>query len=152
MMKKRQKIIPWAAVTLIVLAAAAALYLSFGRNAIQGGRGETGKESQTEVKTEFTEEEKAQLESQTGVTVNDEGAIEIDIGAVMEEEASVAISRDEAESRVLEQLGEGAQIESAGLREYEGEQYWVIRASKGGEVRQIWLNAENGEELVNQEE
>lgn len=118
-----------------------------------GGAGQTAQEqTQVKPKTEFTEEEKARVEAQTGVSINDEGIMEIDVGAILSEEASVKIKREEAENLVLERLGEGAQIETAGLREYEGVRYWVVRAGKGGEVRQVWLNADDGEEFINQKE
>lgn len=145
MMKKRQKIIPWAAVTLIVLAAAAALYLSFGRNAIQGGRGETGKESQTEVKTEFTEEEKAQLESQTGVTVREDGVVEVNVAERQEAEENVTVKRDEAQEKVLGIMSEEAKILSAGLQNEADQTYWIVRAEEGDQVYQVWINADTGE-------
>ena len=137
---------------LLLLTAAAVLILAAGIAVYEGaaggrppGRGETASEEGEAVeipaRTEYTEEEKARMEAQTGVTVTEEG-----------EEAAVKIKREEAENLVLEQLGQGAQIETSGLREYEGVKYWVIRASKGGEVRQVWLDADNGEEFINQRE
>ena len=141
---------------LLLLTAAAVLILAAGIAVYEGaaggrppGRGETASEEGEAVeipaRTEYTEEEKARMEAQTGVTVTEEGVVEI-------EEAAVKIKREEAENLVLEQLGQGAQIETSGLREYEGVKYWVIRASKGGEVRQVWLDADNGEEFINQRE
>lgn len=148
---------------LLLLTAAAVLILAAGIAVYEGaaggrppGRGETASEEgeavEIPVRTEYTEEEKARMEAQTGVTVTEEGVMEIDVGAILSEEAAVKIKREEAENLVLEQLGQGAQIETSGLREYEGVKYWVVRASKGGEVRQVWLDADNGEEFINQRE
>ena len=120
----------------------------------QAGNSENLKEIPSDIplKTEYTEEEKARVETQTGVSVTDEGTMEIDVGAILSEEASVKIKREEAENMVLEQLGGDAQIETPGIREDDGVKYWSVRASKGGEVCQIWLNADNGEEFINQTE
>lgn len=152
---KKKKLLFLSAAAVLILAAGVAVYegAAGGR---PPGREETvpeeGKAAQIPVRTEYTEEEKARVESQTGVTLTEEGVMEIDVGAILSEEATAKIKREEAENLVLEQLGEGAQIETSGLREYEGVKYWVVRASKGGEVRQVWLGADNGEEFINQKE
>lgn len=152
---KKKRILLLTAAAVLILAAGIAVYESAtgGRSP---GSGETvpkdGEDAEIIVKTEYTEEEKARVEAQTGVTVTEEGVMEINVGEILSEEASVKIKREEAENLVLEQLGEGAQIETSGLREYEGVKYWVVRASKGGEVRQVWLDADNGEEFINQTE
>lgn len=163
-MKKRRKQVLSIALLVLVIGGVAGIFYIFPIGQSEEGQSKTLTSREEEVsdieesssdipiKTEYTEEEKARVEAQIGVTVTEEGAMEIDVGAILSEEASVKIKREEAENLVLERLGEGAQIETAGLREYEGVKYWVVRAGKGGEVCQVWLNADNGEEFINQTE
>ena len=100
----------------------------------------------------ISEEQAERLETQAGVAVNEEGTMEIDMGAVEEAESAAAISREEAESSVKDSLGKGTEIGSAGLREYEGKDYWVIYAEKGKKRYQVWIDAETGEEFLRQQE
>lgn len=106
----------------------------------------------TPAKTKFTEEEKERIESQTGVTVTEEGTVQVDIGAVQAEEESMPISREEAEELVIKELGSGSEIESMSVREEQDKHYWAARAIKGGEVHQVWIDAETGETFINQKE
>lgn len=163
MRRRRKQVLLIALLVLLIGGAAGAIYI-FPIGQSEEGESKTftsreGKKSDVvesssdiPIKTEYTEEEKARVEDQIGVTVTETGTMEIDVGAILSEEASVKIKREEAENMVLEQLGADAQIETTGLREYEGVKYWAVRASKGGEVCQIWLNADNGEEFINQTE
>ena len=82
----------------------------------------------------------------------DDGVMHVDLGTIMAEEESVNIKREEAYSLALESLGEGAKIESASIQEHEETKYWVVRAIKGDESWQIWLNADNGEEFIKQKD
>lgn len=147
-MKQRRKTLVLS--LLVALAVGIAVY----RQNTNDPPGGNTSDSETEItpKTEYTEEEKAFVESQTGVTVREDGTMNIDIGEILAEEGSVTINREDAQNRALESAGEGSEIVSADLRPYEGEQYWVVRTAKGEEVYQIWLNAETGEELINQKE
>ena len=106
--------------------------------------------SEAPAKTELTEEEKEQLEAQTGVTVTENGVMEVNIGEILAEESSVAITRDQAREIALESLGEETEIGACDIREHEGVKYWVVQADKGKETYQIWLNADTGEEFINQ--
>ena len=163
MRKRRKQVLLIALLVLLIGGAAGAIYIfSIGQSEEGESKTFTSREgkksdvvessSDIPIKIEYTEEEKARVEDQIGVTVTETGTMEIDVGAILSEEASVKIKREEAENMVLEQLGGDAQIETTGLREYEGVKYWAVRASKGGEVCQIWLNADNGEEFINQTE
>ena len=159
-MKHRKKLLILSAAAIVVIAMAGAgvwIYMDRapgGQAPDESGMEEGAKEAETDIpsKTEYTEEEKALVESQTGVTVTDDGVMHVDIGSIMAEEESVNIKREEAYSLALESLGEGAEIESASIREYEETKYWVVRATKGEESWQIWLNADNGEEFINQKD
>ena len=86
------------------------------------------------------------------MTVTEEGAVQVDIGAVQAEEESMPISREEAEELVIKELGSGSEIESMGVREKQDKHYWAARAIKGGEVHQVWIDAETGETFINQKE
>lgn len=112
-----------------------------------GGSGDT---SGAPVKTEFTEEEKKNMESQTGVTVTEDGVMEVNIGEILAEESSVKITRDQAREIALQSLGKEAEIGTCDIREHEGVKYWVVQVYKGKEIYQIWLNADTGEEFINQ--
>lgn len=112
--------------------------------------GGSGGISGTPVKTEFTEEEKEIMESQTGVTVTEDGVMEVNIGEILAEESSVKITRDQAGDIAMESLGEGSEIGACDIREHEGVKYWVVQVDKGKETYQIWLNADTGEEFINQ--
>lgn len=162
-MKQRKRVLLLSGMAaLIVLAAGAGIYTYMrygsppGKESTSGSEIESGDKesvsSETPSKTEYTEEEKALVESQTGVTVADDGVIHVDLETIMAEEESVNIKREEAYSLALESLGEGAKIESASIREHEETKYWVVRAIKGDESWQIWLNADNGEEFIKQKD
>ena len=110
----------------------------------QNTRGETA------ASTEITEEEKEIMESQTGVTVTEDGVMEVNIGEILAEESSVKITREQAREIALESLGEETEIGACDIREHEGVKYWVVQADKGKETYQIWLNADTGEEFINQ--
>ena len=156
--RKRLLILSAAAIVVITMSGAGIwIYMdraSWEQASDADRRGENTKEAKTDSpsKTEYTEEEKALVESQTGVTVTDDGVMHVDLGSIMAEEESVNIKREEAYSLALESLGEGAEIESASIREYEETKYWIVRASKGDESWQIWLNTDNGEEFIKQKD
>ena len=162
-MKQRKRVLLLSGVAaLVALSGGAGIYTYMrygsppGKESTSGSETESGDKesasSETPSKTEFTEEEKALVESQTGVTVTDDGVMHVDLGSIMAEEESVNIKREEAYSLALESLGEGAEIESASIREYEETKYWIVRASKGDESWQIWLNTDNGEEFIKQKD
>ena len=106
--------------------------------------------SEAPAKTELTEEDKEQLEAQTGVTETENGVMEVNIGEILAEESSVTKTRDQAREMAHGSLGEEAEIGACDIREYEGVKYWVVQADKGKETYQIWLNADTGEEFINQ--
>ena len=74
------------------------------------------------------------------------------IGEILEEEESAAVSREEAEKKILKEAGKGYEIERLGLEKYQDNMYWAARVVKGGEARQIWIDAEAGETFLNQKE
>lgn len=100
--------------------------------------------------TRHTEEEKSYLEQQVGINVNEEGTMEIDLEAILKAEQEYPITRQQAEEQALQQLGGQADNVSTGLREYEGRTYWTVQLEKDGATRDIWIDTETGEELINQ--
>lgn len=152
--QKKALLLPAFVIVLVVLAAGMGIYTYTqyapvgDEEEVPGGGGElvSGEPSTTE----FTEEEKERMESQTGVTVTEDGVMEVDIGEILAEESSVTITRDQAREMALGSLGEEAGIGACDIREYEGVKYWVVQADKGKETYQIWLNADTGEEFINQ--
>lgn len=113
---------------------------------------ERSEQANASKKKEYTEEEKARIEEQTGVTVQNDGTVEVNIGEILEEEESAAVSREEAEKKILKEAGKGYEIERLGLEKYQDNMYWAARVVKGGEARQIWIDAEAGETFLNQKE
>lgn len=156
--RKKTLILSAFAVVLIALAGAGVwIYTgqSPGRQADGGGGdADSGTDTRENIppKTEYTDDEKERLESQTGVTVQEDGTVAVDIGEILAEEESVTITREQACSMAQESLGEGTQIKSAGIREYEGIKYWAVQAEKEDGSYQIWLNADTGEEFINQKD
>ena len=104
---------------------------------------ERSEQANASKKKEYTEEEKARIEEQT---------VEVNIGEILEEEESAAVSREEAEKKILKEAGKGYEIERLGLEKYQDNMYWAARVVKGGEARQIWIDAEAGETFLNQKE
>lgn len=151
--KKKNKILIFAAVFIAAVVTGAVLYSQMtdsggGKTADQSGQ----EQSTVEPKTEFTEEEKERIESQTGVTVTEEGTVQIDIGAVQAEEESMPVSREEAAQSVISELGEGAEVVSMSVREEQEHHYWAVKATKGDEAYQVWIDAETGDTFLKQEE
>lgn len=105
---------------------------------------------QTFAKTQYTEQEKNYLEQQVGVSINEEGTMEIDVGAVLQKQQEFPVTRQQAENHMLQALGGQADSISASLRTYEGKTYWAVQAEKDGQSHYIWLDAETGEEFINQ--
>ncbi len=168
-MKQRKKTLALSALaaSVVMLAVGIGIYIQHGTSPLgkgvsdsqseadSGGKdtgdtssGDTGEAG--EIKTEYTEEEKEAVESQTGVSVLEDGTVSVDIGSILEEEVSVKIKREETYDLVRESFGEETQIESADIREYEGTKYWAVHATKNNETYQVWINADNGEEFINQ--
>lgn len=142
-MKSKKQIILIAVAAVVVLTGGIAIYSQKGdRPSINDTSETTG---EVAPKTKFTEEEKAALESQTGVTVLEDGVVEVNVGERQAEEESVTIKRSEAESLVQESMSGETEILSAGLQNQEGTTYWIVRADKGGEAYQVWIDAETGQ-------
>ena len=158
---KQKRILLLAAAAVLILAAGIAIYMQHAKSpdkntadsaSVSEDKNQGSGDEATSVKTEFTEEEKERIESQTGVTVTEEGTVQVDIGAIQEEEESMPISREEAAELVIKELGDGSEIESMNVREEQDKYYWAARAIKGGEVHQVWIDAETGEIFINQKE
>lgn len=49
------------------------------------------------------------------MTVQNDGTVEVNIGEILEEEESAAVSREEAEKKILKEAGKGYEIERLGL-------------------------------------
>ena len=157
MLKKKKAVILIAVAAVVVLIGGIAIYRQTGNGSSSDGSenttadGEAG-DSGTDVKMEYTDEEKARIESQTGVTVTDEGTVQVDIGAIQAEEESMEVSREEAGELVLKELGEGSELISMDLRQEQENYYWAARASKEDETYQVWISADTGDTFINQKE
>lgn len=158
---KQKRILILAVATVLILATGIAIYTQYAKSPdkntadsanVSEDKNKGSGDETTPAKTEFTEEEKERIESQTGVTVTEEGTVQVDIGAIQAEEESMPISQEEAAEIVIKELGDGSEIESMNVREEQDKYYWAVRAIKGGEAYQVWIDAETGETFINQKE
>lgn len=138
---KEKKNIRWvglAVLTTLIIASTAAGVLLIRKAKECGG-------IQTDVKREFTEEEKEYLESQPGVSVREDGVVEVNVAERKAAEETVAVTRQAAQEKALMAMSEEAEILSSGLQKETDGTYWIVRAQDSGEVYQIWISAETGD-------
>ena len=112
--------------------------------------GNAGADEAVGGRAEYTEEEENLLESQIGVNVDENKIMNVDVGAILAAEAEVAVSRAEAEALADEELGGAVEVVGTRLREEDGTGYWEVRAIKGGDVYQVWIEANTGGIFINQ--
>lgn len=125
------------AVLIILVIAAAAVVINLSENS-----GST-----------ISETEKERIESQPGVKVTGENEIEVDLEEITKIEDEQEIKKEEAQKKVTDELGEGSQIKTTELKKNEDKYYWIIYAqTKGGDLYQIWVDAQKGEIFLKQKE
>lgn len=162
-MKRRKKTLALSVLAVAVLAAGIGIYTRYGIGLPYKGPSGSGEEDvgsvsgggtggPGEIRTEYTEEEKALLESQTGVTVDESGTMNVDVGAILAAEEEAAVSRAEAGELADAELGGDSEITDIRLQKQNEARYWIVRANKGGSVYQVWVEADTGDIFINQKE